>query len=158
VIRVGVGVDAHAFVEGRPLVIGGVTVPGARGLAGHSDADVLSHAVADALLGASGLGDIGGHFPDAERWREASSLTILSETTGLLAAHGYQVVNVDATIVAQAPRIDPHRDQMVTNIAAALGTDRGRVSVKASTTDHLGFTGRQEGIVAVAVVLIERSA
>jgi 2-C-methyl-D-erythritol 2,4-cyclodiphosphate synthase len=158
VIRVGVGVDAHAFVEGRPLVIGGVTVPGARGLAGHSDADVLSHAVADALLGASGLGDIGRHFPDAERWREASSLTILSETTGLLAAHGYQVVNVDATIVAQAPRVDPHRDQMVTNIAAALGTDRGRVSVKASTTDHLGFIGRQEGIVAVAVVLIERSA
>jgi 2-C-methyl-D-erythritol 2,4-cyclodiphosphate synthase len=158
VIRVGVGVDAHAFVEGRPLVIGGETVPGSRGLAGHSDADVLSHAVADALLGAAGLGDIGSRFPNDERWRDTSSLAILSETAGLLADRGYQVVNVDTTVIAQAPRMDPHRDSMQTNIAVALGTDRERVSVKASTTDHLGFTGRQEGIVAVAVVLIERSS
>ncbi|MFN2588312.1 MAG: 2-C-methyl-D-erythritol 2,4-cyclodiphosphate synthase [Actinomycetota bacterium] len=157
--RTGVGFDAHAFSgdAGRPLVIGGVTVPDHAGLAGHSDADVLSHAVADALLGAAALGDLGSRFPDGARWRDASSLAILEETAALLARAGYVVVNVDASVIAQAPRLAPYRDDMRARVAQALGVGDGAVSVKATTTDHLGFTGRGEGIAALAVATIERA-
>jgi 2-C-methyl-D-erythritol 2,4-cyclodiphosphate synthase len=155
-LRVGSGFDAHGRDEARPLVIGGVEIVGAAGLAGHSDADVLSHAIADALLGAAGLGDLGARFPGDERWREASSLDILRAVAGLLAEAGWRVVNVDATVVAEAPRLAPYRDEMAARVAAALGLEAAAVSVKATTTDRLGFTGRGEGIAAFAVALLER--
>ena len=159
--RSGIGFDAHAFGVGaeadRPLVIGGTTIPDHPGLAGHSDADVLSHAIADALLGAAALGDLGSRFPDDDRWKDASSLAILEETRALVAAAGYRIVNVDASVVAQAPRLAPHRAVMTANVAAALAIDVGAVSIKATTTDGLGFTGRGEGIAALAVATIERS-
>ena len=142
-MRVGFGFDAHSFDEGRPLLLGGIEIPGSPGLAGHSDADVLSHAVADALLGAARLGDLGDRFPHEERWKDASSLEILSE------------VNVDATVIAEQPRLGPHREQMIEKIAHALGIERGLVSVKATTTDEMGFTGRREGMAAFAVALVE---
>ena len=154
--RIGTGFDVHALVAGRPLVLGGVTVPFERGLAGHSDADVLLHAIADALLGALALGDIGRHFPDTDpRYRGADSRVLLRHVAGLVANAGYAVGNVDATIVAQAPRLAPHVDAMRANIAGDLGCDVGRVSVKATTTEQLGFTGRSEGIAAMAVALLE---
>ena len=154
--RIGTGFDVHALVAGRPLVLGGVTVPFERGLAGHSDADVLLHAIADALLGALALGDIGRHFPDTDpRYRDADSRVLLRHVAGLVANAGYAVGNVDATIVAQAPRLAPHVDAMRANIAGDLGCDVGRVSVKATTTEQLGFTGRSEGIAAMAVALLE---
>jgi 2-C-methyl-D-erythritol 2,4-cyclodiphosphate synthase len=159
VTRSGIGFDAHAFAaggSGRALVIGGVTIDGHEGLAGHSDADVLSHAVADALLGAAGLGDLGSRFPGDERWKDASSLAILEETARLVAGAGYRIVHVDASAVAQAPRLAPYRDEMRRNVAAALGIGEQHVSVKATTTDGLGFTGRGEGIAALAVATIER--
>jgi 2-C-methyl-D-erythritol 2,4-cyclodiphosphate synthase len=156
-IRAGLGFDAHPFEQSRVLILGGVEIPGSPGLEGHSDADVLSHAVADGLLGAAGLGDLGARFPDDERWRGASSLSILKETAGALAEGGWWIVNVDATVIAQAPRLQPHRDEMIQNLAAALGIGTGNVSIKATTTDHLGFVGRSEGIAALAVVLIERA-
>jgi 2-C-methyl-D-erythritol 2,4-cyclodiphosphate synthase len=157
-VRVGFGFDAHSFDERRPLLLGGIEIPGSPGLAGHSDADVLSHAVADALLGATGLGDLGDRFPHEERWKDASSLAILSEVAALLSDHGVAVVNVDATVIAEQPRLGPHREQMVERIAQTLGIERGLVSVKATTTDEMGFTGRREGIAAFAVVLVEEDA
>lgn len=155
-MRIGQGFDAHALVTGRPLVIGGVTVPFERGLAGHSDADVLLHAVTDALLGAAGLGDIGRHFPDTdEAYRGADSRKLLREAARRLAAAGYRVVNVDATVIAQAPRLAPYLEKMAANIAQDLGLVAAAVNVKAKTTEKLGFTGRGEGIAAEAVALID---
>jgi len=155
-MRIGQGFDAHAFVEGRRLVLGGVTIPHARGLAGHSDADVLLHAICDALLGAAALGDIGRHFPDSDaQYKDADSRALLRAVAAKLAARGLRAANVDATVVAQAPRLAPHVAQMVANIAADLGLARDRVNVKATTTERLGFAGREEGIAALAVALVE---
>ena len=154
-IRMGNGFDAHELVEGRPLVIGGVTIPFDRGLLGHSDADVLLHALADAILGALALGDLGAHFPDTDpRWKDANSRDLLRHAMALAAARGYWIGNVDATVIAQAPRLAPHVQTMRENIAADLGCEIGQVSVKATTTEHLGFTGRGEGIAALATVLL----
>jgi 2-C-methyl-D-erythritol 4-phosphate cytidylyltransferase/2-C-methyl-D-erythritol 2,4-cyclodiphosphate synthase len=156
-MRIGQGFDVHALVEGRPLVIGGVTIPFERGLLGHSDADVLLHAVTDALLGAAALGDIGRHFPDTDaRYRGADSRVLLREAAARVRAAGYAVVNVDATIVAQAPRMAPHIPAMVANIAADLGLAEGTVNVKAKTTERLGFAGRGEGIAAEAIAALVR--
>ena len=156
-MRIGQGFDAHALVAGRPLVIGGVTIPHARGLDGHSDADVLLHAICDALIGAAALGDIGKHFPDSDaRYKGIDSRKLLRETAALLAKNNWRVVNVDSTIIAEAPRMAPHIAAMVANIAADLGVPSRDVNVKAKTTEKLGFTGRAEGIAAEAVVLIER--
>jgi 2-C-methyl-D-erythritol 2,4-cyclodiphosphate synthase len=154
-MRVGFGFDAHPFDERRSLVLGGVEIPGSPGLRGHSDADVLSHAIADALLGAAGLGDLGTRFPEKDEWKDASSLLILSETRALLGDRGATVVNVDATVIAEEPRLGPHREQMAEAVAHALGIERALVSIKATTTDEMGFTGRREGIAAFAVVLVE---
>ena len=154
-MRVGIGFDAHAFDPSRPLVLAGVTLPDVPGLAGHSDGDVVSHAVADALLGAASLGDLGDHFPADDRWREASSLDILAAAMATVSGRGHAAVNVDVSVVAQAPRLAEHRDKMASNIASTLGIARDAVSIKATTTDGLGFTGRSEGIAAFAVVLIE---
>ncbi|CAN5582040.1 2-C-methyl-D-erythritol 2,4-cyclodiphosphate synthase [soil metagenome] len=155
-MRVGLGVDAHAFDESRPLVLGGVPIAESWGLEGHSDADVLSHAIADALLGATGLSDLGTSFPNDERWRDASSLTILEEVARVIAEAGWSIANVDATVIAERPRLTPYRDGMVDAVARALGVDRSDVWVKATTSDGLGFIGRSEGIAAIAVVLVER--
>lgn len=155
-IRVGQGFDAHAFVEGRPLIIGGVEIGDHPGLAGHSDADVLCHAVTDALLGAAHLGDLGELFPADERWKDGSSLRILRAARDQAARSGWQVVNVDATVIAQHPRLAQHRHSMCERLADALGIDADSVSTKATSTDALGFVGRGEGIAALAVVLIER--
>jgi 2-C-methyl-D-erythritol 2,4-cyclodiphosphate synthase len=154
-MRIGQGFDVHALVTGRRLVLGGVTIPCERGLEGHSDADVLLHAIADALLGAAALGDLGRHFPDTDaQWQDADSRALLRQVRDLVAAQGYVVGNVDATIVAQAPRLAPYAQAMRANIAADLQCDVARVSVKATTTEHLGFAGRGEGIAALASVLI----
>ena len=156
-LRVGQGFDVHALVEGRPLIVGGVVIPFAKGLLGHSDADVLLHAITDALLGAAALGDIGRHFPDTSAaFAGADSRALLRETRALCAAAGYDVVNVDATIVAEAPRMAPHIGAMVANIAADLDLAPDCVNVKAKTTERLGFTGRGEGIAAEAVALLRR--
>ena len=154
-MRIGTGFDVHALAAGRPLVIGGVTIAHPCGLAGHSDADVLLHAIADALLGALALGDLGAHFPDTDpRWRGADSRVLLRHVRSLVAARGYEVGNVDATIIAQAPKMAPHVAAMRANIAADLDCAVDCVSVKATTTERLGFTGREEGIAAEAVVLL----
>lgn len=155
-IRAGLGFDAHAFDAGRPLVLGGVEIPDGPGLAGHSDADVVSHAIADALLGAARLGDLGTLFPSDERWRGASSLDILMHTAQAVSDAGWSIVNVDATIVTESPKLAPHREHMIDVVAAALGLATSAVWLKATSTDGLGFTGRSEGIAAMAVVLIER--
>jgi 2-C-methyl-D-erythritol 2,4-cyclodiphosphate synthase len=156
-IRIGSGYDVHALVDGRPLIIGGITIPHPRGLLGHSDADVLLHAIADALLGALALGDLGTHFPDSEpRWKSADSRMLLRHVVGLVNGMGWQVGNIDATVVAQAPKLAPHIPLMRANIAADLGCDPARVSIKATTTERLGFAGREEGIAAEAVVLLEQ--
>jgi len=155
-MRVGQGFDAHAFVAGRKLIIGGVEIPHEMGLDGHSDADVLLHAICDALLGAAALGDIGWHYPDTDaKYENADSRALLKEIGRKIGAQGYRIVNIDATIIAQAPRMAPHVARMIGNIAADLGLKPAAVSVKATTTEHLGFTGRGEGIAAQAVVLIE---
>jgi 2-C-methyl-D-erythritol 2,4-cyclodiphosphate synthase len=154
---VGLGFDAHTFDASRRLVLGGVVIPDSPGLGGHSDADVLSHAIADALLGAAGLGDLGSNFPENDDWRDASSLLILEETATRLSAAGWAIVNVDATVVAEVPRLGPYRDQMSAGVAGALGVAPGLISIKATTTDRMGFTGRGEGIAAMAVASIERS-
>ncbi len=155
-IRVGHGYDVHRLVTGRRLVLGGVEIPHELGLDGHSDADVLIHAVMDALIGAVALGDIGKHFPDTdERYRGISSMHLLSKVHALLMELGASVVNVDATLVIQKPKIAPYIEGMRKNIAFALGVDIGAVNVKATTEEHLGFTGREEGVAAHAVVLIE---
>ncbi|MFO1317140.1 MAG: 2-C-methyl-D-erythritol 2,4-cyclodiphosphate synthase [Burkholderiales bacterium] len=154
-MRIGTGFDVHALVEGRPLILGGVTIAHGKGLAGHSDADVLLHAIADALLGALALGDLGAHFPDTDaRWKGADSRALLRHVHALVAARGYAIGNVDATIVAQAPKLAPHVPAMRANVAADLDCDVARVSIKATTTERLGFTGREEGIAAEAVVLL----
>jgi 2-C-methyl-D-erythritol 2,4-cyclodiphosphate synthase len=153
--RIGQGFDVHALVPGRRLVLGGVEIPYERGLLGHSDADVLAHAVTDALLGAAGLGDIGRHFPDTDaRFAGADSLVLLAEAVRRVREAGYSVGNVDATIVAQAPRMAPHIDEMNARLARAIGIEVGQVNVKARTTERLGFEGRSEGISAHAVALL----
>ena len=153
--RIGHGFDVHAFAEGRRLIIGGVDIPHERGLLGHSDADVLLHAICDALLGAAGLGDIGRHFPDSDiRYKGIDSRELLRHVAGLLTERGWKTGNVDATIIAQAPKMAPHIPTMGLNIAADLGIEAGAVNVKATTTEKLGFTGRGEGIAAEAVCLI----
>jgi len=154
VIRTGLGFDAHAFDESRPLLLGGVTIPDSPGLAGHSDADALSHAIADAILGAAALGDLGNRFPATSEWAGASSLDILRECAKAVAGAGWKVVNVDATVVAEHPRLAAHREEMVANLASALDLSTEQVSVKATTTDGMGFTGRGEGISALAIVTI----
>ena len=156
--RVGVGLDVHPFAEGRALVIGGVTIPHERGLAGHSDADVLSHAICDALLGAAALGDIGRHFPDCDpAFRGISSLELLRRTVALLGAAGWRPLQVDSCILAEAPRIAPHEGAMRQAVADARSIPGGNVGIKATTTEGLGFVGRREGIAAQAVCLIVRA-
>ena len=155
--RVGIGYDVHRLVEGRKLILGGVDIPYEKGLLGHSDADVLLHAVSDALLGAAALGDIGKHFPDTdERFAGADSGKLLAEAVRLIRAEGYAIGNVDATIVAQAPKLQPHIPAMRENIARILGLDLGDVNIKATTEERLGFTGSGEGMSAYAVAGIER--
>ena len=156
-IRVGTGYDVHQLAEGRRLILGGVEIPFERRLLGHSDADVLLHAVMDALLGASGLGDIGVHFPDTDdRFKGISSLKLLAHVRELLDREGWQVGNIDATVIAQRPKIRPYIAQMEKNIAGTLGIPPDRVNVKATTEEHLGFTGREEGMSAQAVCCLYR--
>ncbi len=156
-IRIGHGYDVHAFADNRKCILGGVDVPCEKGLLGHSDADVLLHAISDSLLGAATLGDIGKHFPDTdERYKGADSLVLLKNVCDLVNSKGYKVVNIDATVIAQLPKLAPFIDQMRCNIAGALGVDVDFVSVKATTEEKLGFTGRKEGISAHCVCLIEK--
>ena len=155
-MRIGQGLDVHAFAAGRKLVIGGVEIPHHKGLAGHSDADVLLHAICDALLGAAALGDIGRHYPDTDpKYSEIDSRQLLRDTAAKVKAQGYKIVNVDATIVAEAPRMAPHVARMIGNIAADLGVTPAAINIKATTTEQLGFIGRGEGIAALAVALID---
>lgn len=155
-MRVGFGTDAHAFADGRKLILGGVTIPHDQGLAGHSDADVLIHAIIDALLGAAALGDIGRHFPDSDAaYKGVDSRILLRVAAQRVGAQGYAIINIDAVIIAQAPRISPHVDGMRANIAADLQIEPGAINIKATTTEGLGFTGRREGIVAQAICLID---
>ena len=158
-LRIGHGFDVHAFAAERKLIIGGVEIPHPFGLAGHSDADVLLHAICDALLGAAGLGDIGRHFPDNDpRFKGIDSRELLRDVVKRVKDLGWRTVNVDATIIAQAPKMAPHVATMVANIAADLGVEPGCVNVKATTTEKLGFTGRGEGIAAEAVCLIKKGS
>jgi len=158
-IRIGTGYDVHRLVEGRKLIMGGVDIPHEKGLLGHSDADVLLHAICDALLGAAGLGDIGKHFPDsAAEYKGISSLLLLAEVRGLLGRKGYRVNNVDATIVAEQPKMAGHIPAMVANIASAIRVERSAVNVKATTTEGLGFAGKGEGIAAYAACTIVQEA
>lgn len=155
-MRIGQGFDVHALVVGRKLVIGGVTIPFGKGLDGHSDADVLLHAICDALLGAAGLGDIGRHYPDSDpAFKGADSRSLLRDVSDKLKAKGLKIINVDATILAQEPRMAPHVARMIENIAADLGIEPVAVNIKATTTERLGAIGRTEGIAAQAVVLLE---
>jgi 2-C-methyl-D-erythritol 2,4-cyclodiphosphate synthase len=153
-MRVGIGFDAHAFDDARSLVLGGVRIPGAPGLSGHSDGDVLSHAIADALLGAVGLEDLGARFPADDRWRNASSLEILEVVAADVGATRYSIANVDATVIAERPRLASHRKAMSTALSNVLGIPAADVSIKATTTDGLGFSGRAEGMAALAVALV----
>jgi 2-C-methyl-D-erythritol 2,4-cyclodiphosphate synthase len=154
-MRVGVGVDAHALVEGVPLVLGGVEVDSPRGLAGHSDGDVIAHALIDAVLGAAGLGDIGSLFPsDSAEWEGASSLDLLRRAYGQVREAGFELANADCVLVGEEPRIAPLREAMQARLSEALGVETGLVAVRATTTDGLGFTGRGEGLAAVAVALL----
>jgi 2-C-methyl-D-erythritol 2,4-cyclodiphosphate synthase len=156
-LRIGQGYDVHRLVEGRKLILGGVEIPHTLGLLGHSDADVLLHAISDALLGAAALGDIGKHFPDTdEKYRGADSLELLKEVVSLLKKEGYSVVNIDATVIAQKPKLAPYIDEMRKRIAATLGVDVDSVSVKATTEEGLGYSGAEQGIGATAVCLIEK--
>jgi 2-C-methyl-D-erythritol 2,4-cyclodiphosphate synthase len=155
--RVGIGVDAHAFSEGAALVLGGVEIPGEAGLAGHSDGDVVAHALVDAVLGAAGLGDIGSFFPSEESdWEGASSLLFLERAMAAVREAGFELVNADCVLVGERPRIAPLRADMEQRLAGALGVDPGQVTVRATTTDGLGFTGRGEGLAAQAVALLGR--
>jgi 2-C-methyl-D-erythritol 2,4-cyclodiphosphate synthase len=156
VIRTGIGYDSHRLGRGRRLVLGGVEIPHERGLEGHSDADVLAHAVIDALLGAAGLGDIGEHFPDSdERWRDVDSMHLLRAIVAMVIAGGHEIVNVDCTVLMEQPRLAPHRAQIREQLARALGVDSARVNVKASTGEGMGFVGRGEGVAALAVTSLE---
>jgi 2-C-methyl-D-erythritol 2,4-cyclodiphosphate synthase len=150
-VRTGIGIDTHRFAAGRPLILGGVEIPAERGLAGHSDADVLTHAIIDALLGAAGLGDIGRHFPDTdEAWRDADSMALLRTVLEQVAAAGWTVAHVDATVMLERPRLAPHRDAIQASLAAALGS----VNVKFTTGEGMGFVGREEGVAALAVATL----
>lgn len=156
-MRVGLGYDAHRLVTGRPLILGGVDIPHTLGLLGHSDADVLSHAIGDALLGAVGAGDLGTHFPDKDpAYKDISSLILLERIMKVVRDRGFQPVNVDATIVAQEPRLAPHIPAMQANLAPILGLTPAEVNIKATTTEHMGFAGRGEGLAAYAVVLVTK--
>ena len=155
-LRVAIGVDAHAFAEGIPLVLGGVEIGHERGLAGHSDGDVLTHALIDAMLGGAGLGDIGSMFSsDDARWQGARSLDLLADASAAVRAAGYELVNADCVLVGEEPRIAPHREEMAARLAEAIGAAREQVSVRATTTDGLGFTGRREGLAAYVVALVK---
>jgi 2-C-methyl-D-erythritol 2,4-cyclodiphosphate synthase len=157
-LRVGIGVDAHAFSEGARLVLGGVELPGEAGLAGHSDGDVIAHALVDALLGAAGLGDIGAFFPSGDpRWEGVSSLLLLERAHEAVRDAGFELVNADCVLVGERPRIADRRREMEERLAGALGVEPGRLSVRATTTDGLGFTGRGEGLAAHAVALLSRA-
>ncbi|MDX6507031.1 MAG: 2-C-methyl-D-erythritol 2,4-cyclodiphosphate synthase [Gaiellaceae bacterium] len=154
-MRIGLGVDAHALVQGVPLVLGGVQLDSTRGLAGHSDGDVISHALIDAVLGAAGMGDIGSLFPSGEpEWEGASSLDLLTRAYAEVRAAGFELANADCVLVGEEPRIAPVRGAMQVRLAEAMGVEPGRVTVRATTTDHLGFTGRVEGLAALAVALL----
>ena len=156
-MRIGHGYDVHKLVEGRDLILGGVKIPHTLGLLGHSDADVLLHAISDALLGAAALGDIGAHFPDTDpAYKGADSLMLLREVVRLVGEQGYVLCNLDATILAQRPKLRPYIDEMRQHIADACGVDISQISVKATTEEHLGFTGREEGIAAHCVALLEK--
>lgn len=156
-LRTGLGMDVHAFAEGRKLILGGVDIPHSRGLLGHSDADVLAHAIADALLGAVRGGDIGKLFPDTDpAYKDADSLKLLAAVAGFVRERGFEIVDVDSVIAAQAPKLSPYRDQMRANLARAMGIAVENVGVKATTTEHLGFEGREEGITAYATCLVVR--
>lgn len=156
-MRIGIGYDSHRFEAGRRLVLGGVEIPHTAGLAGHSDADVIVHAIIDALLGAAGLGDIGTHFPPTdERWRDADSIELLRAAMNVLAEVNYQVVNVDATLICEAPRVGPHVTEMRERIAGAVGIGPRHVSVKGKTNEGMGWIGRGEGVAAIAVAAIDR--
>ena len=155
-LRIGHGYDAHRFIEGRPLILGGINIPHEKGLDGHSDADVLLHAIMDAMLGAAALGDIGKHFPDTdEKYKDANSLELLKHTANLLFEKGYALQNVDATVLAQAPKLAPYIDEMRKAIAGAVLAPVSSVSVKATTTERMGFEGRKEGISCHAVCLLK---
>jgi len=157
-MRIGQGIDIHPFDESRPLLLGGVRISESGGLKGHSDADVVLHALTDALLGAAGAGDIGEYFPSSdERWGNAESSRFVREAKSILAERMYEIENIDITIVAEKPRIAPHREAIAASVAKMLDLPRGHVNVKATTTDHLGFIGRGEGICAMAVVLLSVS-
>jgi 2-C-methyl-D-erythritol 2,4-cyclodiphosphate synthase len=158
-LRSGLGIDTHAFAPGRALILGGVAIPHEVGLAGHSDADVLTHAVIDALLGAAGMGDIGQHFPDSDpRFKDADSIELLRTVVTYLEQHGFTIANVDATVVLERPRIAPYRDAIHDRLAAALGLPAGAVNVKATTGEGMGFIGRGEGAAAMAVATVEQPA
>ena len=155
-MRIGHGYDVHRLVEGRDLILGGVNIPYEKGLLGHSDADVLTHAIMDALLGAAALGDIGKHFPDTDpAYKGADSLKLAAHVATLLHSHGYRIGNIDATVIAQAPKLAPHIPTMRQNLAHALGCDQDCINIKATTEEHLGFTGEGLGMAAHAVCLIE---
>lgn len=158
-IRVGSGIDVHAFGPGDSLVLGGVRIPHSRGIVAHSDGDVLLHALVDALLGAAGLGDLGEHFPDSDpQWRGADSRRFVSAALGMLASRSYRVINADLTLLAQQPQLAPWRDAIRYSVAEMLGVAEQAVNIKASTTEHLGFLGRNEGLMAMATVLLRREA
>jgi len=155
----GIGFDSHRLVEGRRLVIGGIEIPNERGLEGHSDSDVLAHATIDALLGACGLGDIGEHFPDTdERWRDADSIALLEEVVAMVVGQGMEIVNVDCTVIMEAPKLSPHRLAIRELLAGALGLEPKRVNVKASTGERIGFVGRGEGVAALAVASVRHAS
>lgn len=154
-MRTGLGIDSHRFASGRPLILGGVEIPHERGLDGHSDADVLAHAITDAILGAASMGDIGSHFPDTdERWRGADSIELLREIVRRVAAEGWRVEHVDATVMLERPKLAPFREAMMTRLGEAVGAS---VHVKATTGERMGFVGREEGVAAMAVATLERS-
>lgn len=155
--RTGIGYDSHRFAPGRRLVLGGVTIPHPEGLAGHSDADVVAHALTDAVLGAAGAGSIGGLFPDSDpRWKDADSMVLLREAYAVVRARGFTFVHCDITVIAEAPRIGPHAGEMATRIAASLGASPDDVNVKGKTNEGMGFIGRREGMAAIAVATLER--
>lgn len=156
-MRVGQGFDVHQFVENRPLILGGVTIPHEKGLIGHSDADVLLHAITDAILGAMALGDIGRHFPDTDpKYGGADSADLLTQVWDMVTQAGYELGNLDATIIAQRPKMEPYIPQMIERIAGLLHTESSMINIKATTTERLGFTGREEGIAAMAVVCLKK--
>jgi 2-C-methyl-D-erythritol 2,4-cyclodiphosphate synthase len=155
-MRIGTGYDSHRFAEGRPLILGGVTIPDHAGLTGHSDGDAVAHAVIDALLGAAAAGNVGSHFPPSdERWKDADSMELLRKSMGVLAGRGYRVVNVDVTVICESPKIGPHVEDMRARLGDLLGTGAGGVSVKGKTNETMGWIGRGEGIAVHAVALIE---